>query len=43
MNHNTTGVNFELIDDNNWSENAAKNNIFRGTANYITSENTFSL
>ena len=43
MNHNTTGVNFELIDDNNWSENAAKNDIFRGTANYITSENTFSL
>ena len=40
----TTGVNFELIDDNNRTENAAANNdIFRGTANYITSENTFSL
>ena len=24
MNQNTTGVNFELIDDNNRSENAAK-------------------
>ena len=43
MNQNTTGVNFELTDNNNRSENAAKNNIFRGTANYITSENTFSL
>jgi len=28
MNQNTTGVNFELTDDNNRSENAAKNNIF---------------
>ena len=42
MNQNTTGVNFELIDNNNRSENAAKNNILRGTAN-LTSENTFSL
>ena len=40
----TTGVNFELIDDNNRTENAAaKNDLFRGTVNYITSENTFSL
>ena len=43
MNQNITGKNFELTDDNNRSENAAKNDIFRGTANYITSENTFSL
>ena len=43
MNQNTTGVNFELIDDNNRSENAAKNDILKGTANYITSTNTFSL
>ena len=43
MNQNTTGVNFELIDDKNWPEIAAKHDIFRGTANYITSENTFSL
>ena len=44
MNQNTNGVNFELTDDNmyNRSESAAKNDIFRGTANYITSENTFS-
>ena len=34
MNQNTTGVNFELTDDNNRSESAAKNDIFRGTANY---------
>ena len=34
-------MNFELTDDNNRSESAAKNDIFRGTANYITSENTF--
>ena len=38
----TTGVNFKLIDDNNRTT-AAKNDIFRGTVNYITSENTFSL
>ena len=43
MNQNTNGVNFELTDDNNRSESVAKNDIFRGTANYITSENTFSL
>ena len=43
MNQNTNGVNFELIDDNNRSESAAKNDILRGTANYITSENTFLL
>ena len=43
MNQNTTGVNFELTDENNRSESAARNDIFRGTANYITSENTFSL
>ena len=34
MNQNTNGVNFELTDDNNRSESAAKNDIFRGTANY---------
>ena len=39
----TSGVNFELTDDNNRSESAAKNDILRGTADYITSENTFSL
>ena len=43
MNQNTNGVNFELIDNNNKPDNAAKNNIFRGTASYITSEYTFSL
>ena len=43
MNQNTNGVNFELTDDNNRSESAAKKDIFRGTANYITTENTFSL
>ena len=43
MNQNTNGVNFELIVGNNRSESAAKNDILRGTANYITSENTFSL
>ena len=44
MNQNTNGVNFdELIDDNNRSDIAAKHDIFRGTANYITSENTLSL
>ena len=37
MNQNTNGVNFELTDDNNRSEKAAKNDIFRGTANYTTS------
>ena len=32
----TTGVNFELIDDNNRTENAeAKNDIFRDKVNYI--------
>ena len=36
MNQNTTGVNLELIDDNNRSESAAKHDIFRGTAHYIT-------
>ena len=36
MNQNTNGVNFELTDDNNRSESAAKNDIFRGTANHIT-------
>ena len=44
MNQNTNGVKFQLTDDNNRSESAAKNvDILRGTANYITSENTFSL
>ena len=43
MNQNTNGVNFELTDDNKRSESAAKNDIFRGTANHITSKNTFSL
>ena len=43
MNQNTNGVNFELIVGNNRSESAAKNDILRGTANYITSEITFSL
>ena len=43
MNQNTNGVSFELTDDNNRSESAAKNDILRGTANYITTENTFSL
>ena len=42
MKQNTNGVNFDS-DDINRSESAAKNDIFRGTANYITSENTFSL
>ena len=37
MNLNTNGVNFELIVGNNRSESAAKNDIFIGTANYITS------
>ena len=44
MNQNTTGVSFDLTDDNKRSESAGKNDILRGTANYIlTSENTFSL
>ena len=43
MNQNTNGVKFQLTDDNNRSESAAKNYILRGTANYITCENTFSL
>ena len=43
MNQNTNGMNFEVIDDNNKSESDAKNDIFRGTANYITTKNTFSL
>ena len=34
---------FWVTDDNNRSEIAAKHDIFRGTANYVTSENTFSL
>ena len=43
MNQNTNGVSFELTDNNNRSESAAKNDILRGTANYITTENTFSV
>ena len=43
MNQNTNGMSFELTDDNNRSKSAAKNDILRGTANYVTTENTFSL
>ena len=43
MNQNTNGVSFELTDDNNRSESAAKIDIFRGTANHITSENTLMM
>ena len=44
MNQNTNGVSFDLTDDNKRSESAGKNDILRGTANYIlTSENTFLL
>ena len=42
MNQDTDGVKFELIDDNKRSESTAKNDVFRGRANYITTENTFS-
>ena len=43
MNQNTNGMSFELTDDNNRSKSAAKNDILRGTANYVTTENSFSL
>ena len=43
MNQNTNGMSFELTDDNNRSNSAAKNDILRGTANYVTTENSFSL
>ena len=36
-------MSFELTDDNNRSKSAAKNDILRATANYITTENTFTL